>query len=322
MATKSMSGSSTSTAQQRRAGATETPSKNEEKEVVEDCVDVWVVEMHYRVAVAYQSSAWEKGSAELSKLFASMKETECERRSDLREYLVAFGQRQERLFTCLPEIHSPVLEELVGRPMDKDTLESAVQAAIKSKAQQLQKEDAKKPGKITPSSLLGMEITDDSFTLDSPLVSEMMCKCKVVEVKSSGLMGGWKNMLAVVTADSFLHLFDVPVGRVTSGSAAEVAFQSLVPKVLVPTKENVKTGKVSSLKGWCDNLAPKDSFILPNCTLLYSTKKDSTAFQIEETLHAQGAAKMFGNTTARKITLRAVSKRESEDLIAALKAQK
>jgi len=321
-ATKSMGGSSFSTSMQRRAGASDHLPKNEEKEFVDDCLDVWVVEMHYRVAVAYQSSAWEKGSAELSKLFASMKETECSRRSDLREFLVAFCQRQERLFTSLPEIHSPVLQDLVGRPMDSDTVEVAVQAAIKKKAQQLQKEDSKKPGRQTPPSLQGAESTDDSFSLDSPLMSELICKSKVVEVRTSGLMGNFKFVLAIVTADSFLHLFDVPPGRLSSGSAPEVAFQALVPKAQIPTKETVKSGKTNFLKGWCDHLAPTDSFILTNCTLLYSTKKDSTAFQIEETLHSQGAAKMFGKTTSRKVTLRTVSKRETDDLVAALKAQK
>ena len=228
---------------QRRAGAGEALPKSEEKEFMEDCVDVWLVEMHYRVAVAYQSSAWEKASTELSKLFTSMKETECQRRSDLREYLVAFCQRQERLFISLPEIHSPVLQDLVGRPMDIDTLEVTVQSSIRKKAQFLQKEETKKPGKTTPTSLEGADSTDGTFMLESPLMSDMMCKSKVLEVRGSGLMGAWKCMLAVITADSFLHLFDVPSGRVSSGSAPEVAFQALVPKVQVPTKENVKSGK-------------------------------------------------------------------------------
>lgn len=317
-----MGGSNLATSMQRRAGAGEALAKSEEKEFMEDCVDVWLVEMHYRVAVAYQSSAWEKASTELSKLFASMKETECQRRSDLREYLVAFCQRQERLFISLPEIHSPVLQDLVGRPMDIDTLELTVQASIRKKAQFLQKEDTKKPGKTPPTSLDGVDSTDGTFTLESPLMSDMMCKSKVLEVRGSGLMGVWKCMLAVITADSFLHLFDVPSSRVSSGSAPEVAFQALVPKVQVPTKENIKLGKVSFLKGWCDHLAPTDSFILPNCTLLYSMKKDSTAFQIEEILYSQGAAKMFGKTTSRKITLRTVTKGQTDDFIAALKAQK
>jgi hypothetical protein len=53
-----------------------------------------------------------------------------------------------------------------------------------------------------------------------------------------------------------------------SGSAPYVAFQSLVLKVQVPTKENLMTGNVSFSKGLCYNLVPTDPFILPDCTLL------------------------------------------------------
>ena len=110
---------------------------DEETDIVEDCTDVWIVEMRYRVAVAYQTSAWGKGSDELSKLFASMKEAECMRRMNTREYLVAFIQRQERLFMTLPDIHTPVLQDLFGRDMDRTTLEESVQNDIRKRAERL-----------------------------------------------------------------------------------------------------------------------------------------------------------------------------------------
>ena len=50
---------------------------------VKGCADVWVEEMRYRMAVAFLSSVWEKCSSELSKLFLSMKDAECKRRTPI-----------------------------------------------------------------------------------------------------------------------------------------------------------------------------------------------------------------------------------------------
>ena len=69
--------------------------------------------MQYRVAVAYQNLAWEKGNDELTKLFAKVKEEEITRRMNLREFLVAFAQRQQRLFLSLPGIQNELLENLM-----------------------------------------------------------------------------------------------------------------------------------------------------------------------------------------------------------------
>ena len=58
--------------------------------VVQGCTDVWVDEMRYRMAVAFLSSIWEKCSSELSKLFLSMKDAECNRRNRIKELLIRF----------------------------------------------------------------------------------------------------------------------------------------------------------------------------------------------------------------------------------------
>ena len=67
--------------------------------------------------------------------------------------------------------------------------------------------------------------------LDSPLKSALLGKAKVIEKRKEGMMGGWKPVLALVTADNFLHIFDIPTtAKVQSGSAPEVAFNSLIPR--------------------------------------------------------------------------------------------
>lgn len=302
---------------------------SEETEIVEDCVDVWLVEMHYRVAVAYQTFTWEKASAELSKLFASMKETECMRRMNVREYLVAFIQRQERLFVSLPDVHTPVLKDLVGRDMDRSTLEEVVQNDIRKRAERLAREDAKnKTKEVVGKDLAGTNKTDGNFTLQSPMQSELMGKAKVVERKGTGMMASWKLSLAIITVDSFLHLFDLPGGKVSLGSAPEVAFQLLVPKVELPTPESLKSKKgitaaTNFVKGWCDSLTPSESLCLPNCTISQQKLgRETSSFDVQEAIFNTGASKMFGKTTTKKTTLRTINKKETQDWIAALKARK
>jgi len=89
--------------------------------------DLWIPELQYRMAVAFLSTCWEKCTQELSRLFASMKETECSRRQRLRELLMLFCQKKERLWTTLPSIISPVLNEFVERNMNRSEIEDDIQ---------------------------------------------------------------------------------------------------------------------------------------------------------------------------------------------------
>jgi hypothetical protein len=328
IAVKTLSGEGNVSISSRNLLQRRPATEEEDSAIVEDCNDVWIVEMHYRVTVAYQSFAWEKGSDELSKLFASMKEAECLRRMHTREYLVAFIQRQERLFMSLPDIHTPVLKDLVGRDMDRSTLEEVVQNDIRKRAERLAREEAKqKKEKTVAQSLIGVDEEEGNFTLPSPMQSELMNRAKVVERKSTGMMSTWKLSLAVITADNFLHLFDLPAGKVSLGSAPEVAFQVLVPKVELPSADGLqgKKGAIPStnfVKGWCDSLTPSESMVLPNCSISQpKLGRETSSFDIQEAIFNTGASKMFSKTTTKKITLRTINKKETQDWIAALKSR-
>jgi hypothetical protein len=325
VAVKTLSGERNSSVKQGQRGS---PGEEEHGETTEDCLDVWLVEMHYRVAVAYQSFAWEKGSDELSKLFASMKETECMRRMHTREYLVAFVQRQERLFMSLPDIHTPVLKDLVGRDMDRSTLEETVQSDIRKRAERLAREEARtKKEENIPESLIGIDKEKGQFTLPSPMQSELLNRAKVVERKASGMITTWKLSLAVITVDNFLHLFDIPSGKMSLGSAPEVAFQTLIPKIELPSLDDLKgkKGNIPStnyVKGWCDHLVPSETLALQNCTISQpKVGRDSSTFDIQESVANTGASKMFGKTTIKKVTLRTMSKSEAHSWIEALKSR-
>merc|ERR1712232_186330 len=110
-----------------------------------------------------------------------------------------------------------------------------------------------------------------NIDLTSPLVSDLLSKANVIEKKGSGYMSGWKTTLAMATADGFLHLFDIPSSvKVTNGSAAEVAFHSLIPNVQVPTVESVKANKTKTSKPWHTYLNPSESLVLPNCAISFN----------------------------------------------------
>ncbi|KAL7485929.1 hypothetical protein ACHAW6_011560 [Cyclotella cf. meneghiniana] len=292
-----------------------------------ECADVWIDEMRYRMAVAFLSSAWEKCSAELSKLFSAMKNAECDRRNRIKELLIKATQRQERLWLGLPSTIQPVLKELIGWPMEKKMVEEDVQSSIRARAQFILKEETEhkkaadsKPNKAN--GLTGVDQNAGNFELSSPLVSDLMCKAKVIE-KRSGLMSTWKVTLGIITADNFLQLFELPSNtKMQPGSAPEVAFQNLIPPVLVPTLEIMRAGgggvKFPSTKHWFDNLVPSESIALPNSTVSFKDDKTPT-FEIAETVLTSGASKMFTKTLNRKVLLRAITRQEAEDFVNALK---
>jgi len=287
---------------------------------VEDTHDVWVAEMQYRMSVAFLSAFWEKCSAELSRIFASMKDAECSRRFRLRELLLGLLQKQERLWTGLPSVISPALKDLVDRPMDRPSIEDDVQTSIRLRAQAIQRSTREtKPAPPHPG-LADVNPSDGNFELSSPLLSTLLSKAYVVEKKTTGMMSSWKTALAVVTKDSYLHLFDMPSSiKVTCGSPPEGAFYALVPPVTPPTEESIKSNTASSkIKKWNVNLIPADSLALPNCRISFKDDGKNSALEIVETVLNTGAAKVFGKISAKKLYLRTLTREDTVDWIQAL----
>ena len=267
-----------------------------------------VTEMQYRVAVSYQNRAWDKGSMELVRLLETMKQEECRRRINLRELLVAFVQRQQRLFLSLPPIHNPILEELAELKLDRDEIEKEVQTAIRDRALGLRR--------TKESSLEQVTEEEGDFSLESPLSSEQLRHAKVVERRTAGGKIGWKTSLATVTADSHMHLFDLPTGRIQLGASSETAFNMLIPTVFVPSLENLKAGKSNFSKGWSDPICPSETILLGNCFL---ESRGDTSFDITETVATNAASKLLGKKSSRKISIKTNSKKDTEEFMSILK---
>jgi hypothetical protein len=274
----------------------------------EDAIDPWVVEMQYRVAVAYQNVAWEKGSEELNRLLAKVKEEEVSRRMNLREFLVAFAQRQQRLFLSLPGIQTQVLEDLVGKEMSREDMEKAVQQIIEERATKHKKKMAEAE--------TGTEDDDFAdFNLESPLSSDLLSKAKVVLRKGVGL--DWTLSLMVMTADSYLHMFDIDSPKIKLTTPPEVAFTLLAPTLITPSYDNHMLGKTNFGKGWSDPLTPTESLVLAKCK---AKRLDDTSFELTESLASTGASKFMGKSSKRRMKLQTPTKDEADDWIQILTA--
>lgn len=265
--------------------------------------------MQYRVAVAYQNAAWERGNEELMKLFAKVKTEEIDRRMNLREFLVAFAQRQQRLFLSLPAIQNQVLEDLIGKEMSREDTDRAVRATIEERAARYRKDPT-----------TGADLNADGFAdfhLESPLSSDLLSKAKVVLRRGTGL--DWTISLAVMTADSYLHMFDIEEGaNVKLNTPPEIAFAALAPKVIVPNANNQLLGKTNFGRGWSDSLTPSESMILGRCKVKHL---DENSFELAETLGAVGtASKLIGKTKKKRVRVQTNSKDETDDWIQILTA--
>ena len=317
--------------------------KDDGDAIVQDSSCVWLVDMKYVVSVILGRKVWKKANDGLGKLFGRMKELEFDRRKRLQQVMVLFLRRQEQLWISLPAILGPCVKQLGERSTERTMVDEDIGSAIRQEAQNIKMNESA-AGAIDDSNGSGGghgEASAGAITggrpaalkdLDSPLTSKLVGRIKVIERKKEGFMGGWSPVLALITADSFLHLFSIPsTAGVNAGSAAEVAFGVLIPEVDVPEPDDLeklsKKGKLAKDAGsvkrkWHKLLAPSDSFVLPNSTVQFLPKAGDNAFELTETVLNTGASSMFSKTSKRKVILRAVNQEEAVDWIVSMKKQK
>jgi len=287
-----------------------------------DVEDAWIAEMQYVMAVAYSKSYWLKSSSRMAKLFHSIKETECQRRSFIRDILATYMKKQEILYLSIQSIVTPVLRDLLDRPLDRSSLEKAVHENIQSRAEELDRMSTKtiEIDESLTNVVISQEINDDDDEPAPPLLSELLCKANVIERKTSLL--GWKTALAISTADGFLHLFDLSSDLpVRSGSAAEVAFHALCPSIEIPSETSVKGSKTYDFgKKMIESLTPTETIKLRNAQITFNDMNGNSTFEVIET--SDKSRSMFGKTSIKKLTLRTISRAETVSWVAALRGAK
>ena len=278
--------------------------------------------MHYRMSVAYLTTIWEKCSAELSNLFASMKELECNRRFRLSELMILYQQRAERLWLSIPTIVTSVTKELVSIPTDTDTIEKDVQNIIREKATFYQKKDSAqmKSDPMNAPGLAGVPDLKKGYELQSPLISDLIGKAQVVWRKNDKLMSVWKPSLAIATSDCYLHLFDIPhYSNVQTGTAPELAFQALVPPVKIPNEDDLVSGNYPWGVNWYDNLVPTDTIDLSESKITFSETKGNSTFELTETLPPNKLSAVSNFVRKKKLSLRMYSSQHMVEWLLTLK---
>jgi hypothetical protein len=281
--------------------------------------------MHYRMAVAYLTTVWEKSSKELSDLFAGVKEMESNRRHRLKEILVLYSNRANQMFQKIPDLVEPVLEQLSSVPTEPSLVEKNVSETVREKAKKLKEKDERDLPHITDlgPGLAGVPEPDPQFELQSPLKSDLLTKSEVIWRKSDKMMAVWKPCLAITTSDCYLHLFEIPAHEnVQTGTAPEIAFQALVPPVTVPTEDTIIEGIVpsSSNRSWFEDLIPGVSMDLKNSNISFNQHKGNSTFEITETLAPSGFQKLSKNPKRRKYSLRLYSSQNMVEWLLALRA--
>jgi hypothetical protein len=227
--------------------------------------DVWVRESLYRAAVQHQSKVWQTCLGLLSKMNEAMKEIEMERSVKLHAMLLDFLPRERRMFMGLPAVPAPVLKKLVALREGQSTTEEQIDEALHKRSRIVLRIDNEKNQRSSIMNRSRCVAPDLSGTVDKPpldeILSDMMRFWRVIERKVGVKV--WKTTLGVVTADYFLHLFDVSSHRdVAVGSSPEEAYSKLLPPHEFPTTQEARTDKL--LK----DLIPTESINLLNCSVI------------------------------------------------------
>jgi hypothetical protein len=227
--------------------------------------DVWVRESLYRAAVQHQSKVWQTCLGLLSKMNDAMKEIEMERSVKLHAMLLDFLPRERRMFMGLPAVPAPVLEKLMALREGQSTTEEQIDEALHKRSRIVLRIHNEKNQRSSIMNRSRCVAPDLSGTVDKPpldeILSDMMRFWRVIERKVTAKV--WKASLAVVTADYYLHLFDVSSHHdIAVGSSPEEAYSKLLPPHEFPTTQEARTDKL--LK----DLIPTESINLLNCGVI------------------------------------------------------
>jgi hypothetical protein len=204
--------------------------------------DGWLIETHYKTAVTYQMAVFEMATKELENLFEKIISLEEDRFQKLRQIMLAFVPRQQRLYIALPRQLKSVLDDLVGLRIDEESLQAVVDQAIKDRSHNHLKLSSTHRSSIMNRSRIKSvsespeeEVQDIESIFGSPFNSSMILISNILELKPSGLgamvNATWKIVLAVVTSAGNFHVFELPQGTDWMARTPPEAFRALYPSM-------------------------------------------------------------------------------------------
>ncbi|CAM9373980.1 unnamed protein product [Ectocarpus fasciculatus] len=319
--------------------------------------DVWLADMNYRVAVTQQARVWKGVSAKLGDLFGRMKDIEVERRKAIQGGLTAMVQLQEALWRDLPALKDPVLHTLDRINVDRHLLDQEVRQQMRVGAARLlagRQENgagaggAGANGGDSGGAPAGAAAADTAATasggggaversetippdflagLESPLASSLIARSTMLERREKAMIASrWTLVLAILTHDSYLLLFDVPKGTAAHkkqlNARTSEAFAELVPKPEVGAMA-VELGKHKDGKGIDSGglpVPPSVAIDLSACQVSFKPdgKSDAT-FEITEIKPTRGVKTVFKDFEETKFTLRGRSQEAMVDWVCEIK---
>mmetsp|Transcript_7037 Transcript_7037/g.10072 ORF Transcript_7037/g.10072 Transcript_7037/m.10072 type:complete len:663 (-) Transcript_7037:251-2239(-) len=228
------------------------------------CEDEWMLEFQYCTQVQHQLNLWNTTLTELSTMFHLV-------RHELSMY-------QEELFVLF----------------DQQKISKSIALAYLGAESQEEKDQGHNIFSDLKSN------TDDSTTANngvvpvsppSPLRSPLLESCKIMERRNGSDDEGWTDTLAIVTADSVLHFFDIPSGEQESTKSP----QEIMDEIMLTSSSS----EASLL-----------SIYLPNCSHCHKVRTINSAHGEDlEIIEAYlDANRCF---TTRKTLLRTASSKDT-----------
>jgi hypothetical protein len=285
---------------------------------INSCGDPWLAEFQYRTCLEILEHVWEAKRTEFFALFATVCDAECMRRINLRESMILFVRQQQNPFMDVGDSQSSALTDWVEKETSQQEVQEHVEATIRQEMEAFGASTASiniaspsgggaQASSPTTDRQDDMAVYRRHFTPVSPLASDYLLDAFVLEQRDQepGEPDGSKIVLAVVTSDSFLHLFELASDRIQLSSTPEEAFQTLLPMQDPPSIE--KTLEASSAV-WNGRLQPSRTVDLDHCSV--ALVKEDTVVEIFETTSTHG--------TVNRIRLASSSSRERSTFAAAI----
>jgi hypothetical protein len=221
---------------------------------------LWMKEMQFQMSVSLQRSTWEKRGPEIVKLAASSKEMEVTRRVKLNECMIQFLQCLQKLFKTIGEEGDMKLPSAAALLKPLEAIHSDMEQKVKSHV------EANLPDEFQ------LSLPDDSAAGFGLECDGLVMTSRVLEWKNTYMpmsaADRWKTALAVITADEYLHLFDLSpfcnateVPQVYPGCDPTVAMEHIFPffKRQEEEEEGKEDGASATIR---DKMVPERSLRL------------------------------------------------------------
>lgn len=206
--------------------------------------DVWVRESLYRAAAQHQAKVWHTCMGLLAKMSDAVKEIELERSVKLHAMLLDFLPRERRLFIGLPAVPKPVMEKLMSYRENEHKMEENIDEALHKRSRiVLRIDNDQRSSFMNRSRCKAPDLSGkmDKLPEGEAFETAMNRYAGVVERRVAGKV--YKTALATVTADYYMHLFDIDdESNITLGMSPEEAYEKLLPKHEFPTSESSDLG--------------------------------------------------------------------------------